>query len=86
MSIGKTRQYTIRSIPVAIDRVLRRRAKKERRSLNEVALEALRRGAGLPEQPQVFVDLDDCVGTWKNDPACENAMAEHDLVDPELWR
>jgi hypothetical protein len=86
MNRERARQYTIRSVPAALDRVLRRWARRERKSLNEVALEALRRGAGPPEAQPIFTDLDDCIGTWEDDPAVEAALAGQDRVERRLWR
>jgi hypothetical protein len=79
-------QYTIRNIPKQVDKALRRRAKEERKSLNEVALEALSRSAGTAEQPVQHHDLDFLIGTWVEDPAFDKAVAEHDRVDPKDWR
>jgi plasmid stability protein len=86
MKEEQARQYTIRSVPAAVDRALRQQAKAEGKSLNEVAREALRRGAGLHEEPAVFTDLDDCTGTWREDPDFEKALREQDTVDRKLWR
>jgi plasmid stability protein len=80
------RQYTLRDIPPALDRALRERAEREGKSLNQVAREALRRGIGLPEQEQVSHDLDHVIGTWKDDPAFDEAISLQDTVDPEAWR
>ena len=80
------RQYTIRSVPQAVDRALRDRARRRNKSLNEVALEALRRGAGLEGAEDVFDDLDDCIGTWLADPEFDAALKRQDVVDRKLWR
>ena len=40
-------QYTIRNVPVTLDEALRRAAREQDKSLNEVAIEALIRGAGV---------------------------------------
>ena len=37
-------QYTIRSVPEAIDRAVRHRARREAKSINAVVVEALARG------------------------------------------
>ena len=86
MNRDRSRQYTIRAIPSALDRALRRQARRQRKSLNEVTLDALLRGAGLSGQQPVYSDLDDCIGTWQDDPAVEAAIAAHDRVDARLWR
>ncbi len=79
-------QYTLRDVPSQIDAALRRKAKRENRSLNAVALEALRAGAGLAEEPVRFRDLDPLAGTWHEDPAFDQAIAAQDQVDPHLWQ
>lgn len=79
-------QYTIRGIPRSVDRALRERARRENRSLNEVAVEALAEGLGVDEGPRQWRDLSDIAGTWVRDPAVERALEEQRQVDPELWR
>ena len=82
----KSTQYTIRKVPPQLDRELRRRARQEHKSLNEMALWALERGLGLSEQVVRHHDLDDLAGTWVDDPAFDQAIEAMDQVDPELWR
>ena len=79
-------QYTIRKVPASVDRMLRERARTEGKSLNEAAIEALQAGLGLSEVPVEFDDLDDLIGTWQHDPDTDQALADQDVVDPELWR
>jgi plasmid stability protein len=79
-------QYTLRNIPSAVDTLLRRRAKEEGRSLNEVALEALRRGLGLAAAPLQQRDLTDIAGTWETDRTTDAILAEQRQIDPDLWR
>lgn len=74
-------QYTIRNVPRAVDRALRRRAKLEGRSLNEVAVEALARATGVAGAPVKQRSLADLAGTWENDPQCDEALADQDRVD-----
>jgi hypothetical protein len=79
-------QYTIRKVPTALDAALRRRAREEGKSLNDVAIEALARGAGVSGQPCRQRDLRDVAGTWRSDRAFDDALAAQDTVDPELWQ
>jgi hypothetical protein len=79
-------QYTIRNIPRRLDRVLRAKAKAERKSLNEVTLETLEAGAGLTGQPVKRRDLSDIAGSWVEDPETEAVLREFDRIDPEKWR
>lgn len=81
-----TRQYTIRSVPEAVDRALRREARRRNKSLNEVALAALYRGIGLNSPDEVHHDLDHLIGTWEADPTFDAALRAQDTVDKKLWR
>jgi hypothetical protein len=79
-------QYTIRNVPNALDAALRRRAQEQRKSLNEVAIDALARGAGFSGQRDRQRDLGDVAGTWRNDRAFDRALAAQDTIDKELWQ
>ena len=79
-------QYTIRAVPSAIDRALRRRAKQEAKSLNAVAVEALARGLELDAKPVEHADLDALVGSWQEDKAFDRAIADFERVDEEAWK
>jgi plasmid stability protein len=79
-------QYTLRNIPPELDSALRRRAKEEGRSLNEVALEALREGIGLGPQRLRRRDLSDLAGSWTPDAEFKKAIAEQDQIDEDLWK
>jgi len=78
-------QYTLRGISKALDLVLRERAKREGKSLNQVAIEMLAESAGLGGARAVRRPLDDVAGTWEKDAALERALEEQDRVDPDLW-
>lgn len=78
-------QYTIRNVPKSLDAALRRRAQEQGKSLNEVAIEALARGAGFSKEREPQRDLGDIAGTWRSDPAFDRALAAQDAVDKELW-
>ena len=79
-------QYTLRRIPEALDKALRRRAREEGRSLNETAVDALAEGLGIGKQRLPRRDLSDIVGTWKRESAVEDAIAAQDTVDEDLWK
>lgn len=79
-------QYSIRGIPPALDAAIRERARRDGKSLNEVAVSALAEGLGFDRQRVVRRDLGDIVGTWKRDAAVEAALAAQDVVDASLWR
>jgi hypothetical protein len=79
-------QYTIRKVPDALDEALRKAARQKGKSLNEVVIEALARGAGVTGERDRQRDLGDIAGTWRKDPALDSALAAQDTVDEELWR
>jgi hypothetical protein len=79
-------QYTLRKVPREVDKALRQKAKKEGRSLNEIAIEALSRGAGIESPVTKNHDLDFAVGTWVDDPELEKAINDQWRIDPEAWK
>ncbi len=79
-------QYTLRKVPPGIDRALRRIARQEGRSLNDVTLAALRRAVGAGDEPVPYRDLKDLAGTWESDAKFDAALADQDRIDPDLWR
>ena len=80
-------QYTVRDVPPTVDAALRRRARREGKSLNRLLREALVREAGLGESDGVVHhDLDRLAGLWEPDPAFDAAIAAQDTVDEDLWR
>ena len=78
-------QYTVRNIPKNLDEELRRRARREGKSLNAVALEAMTRGAGQAAEEVRFRDVSDLAGTWKEDPEFDAAIKDQHSIDTELW-
>jgi plasmid stability protein len=79
-------QYTLRNIPEHVDHAMRDKARREHRSLNEVAIEALSRGLGVDGEPVRHRDLTDIADTWIEDPEIEAALEEQRTIDHELWR
>ena len=79
-------QYTIRNVPEALDRELRERARRSGLSLNDAAIEAIKRGLGVVDTDETYDDLDDLVGTWQHDETFDRAIAEQDKVDSDAWR
>ena len=78
-------QYTIRNVPDFLDAALRNSAREQGRSLNEVAVQALVRGAGLAESGHRQRDLGDIAESWRKDAAFDSAIAAQDTVDEALW-
>lgn len=78
-------QYTVRNLPRALDEALRRAAREQGKSLNEVTIEALARGAGVTGERSRQRDLSDIAGSWRKDPAFDRALATQDTIDEEMW-
>jgi len=79
-------QYTIRGIPPAVDEALRKRAKATGKSLNETAIEVLIEGSGADGVRRKRRDLSDIVGTWVEDPAFDEAIADQQRIDEDMWK
>jgi hypothetical protein len=78
-------QYTLRNIPAAVDTVLKQKARDEHRSLNDVAVEALTRAAGLEGTTVRHRDLADVGGTWVEDPELDKALVAQRRIDKRMW-
>ena len=83
---NKCMQYTIRNVPETLDEALRRVARERGKSLNEVAIEALARGAGIAQDRSRQRNLGDIAGTWRKDAAFDSALAAQDTIDEEMWK
>lgn len=80
-------QYTVRSVPPHVDKALRRKAREEHKSLNQVLRDALIREAEGTDLPgRVFTDLDSLAGSWVDVPGFDDAIQAQDRVDEALWR
>ena len=80
-------QYTLRNIPKVVDQALRKKAKAEGKSLNQVTLEVMARGLGLNGERVNQTDLDWFLGTGGGlEPEVHKAIAEHDVVNPDDWK
>lgn len=79
-------QYTIRGIPPAVDKALRKRARATGKSLNEAAIDALAEGVGIPDGARKRRDLSDIAGTWISEPKVEAALEAQRQIDEDLWR
>jgi hypothetical protein len=88
---NQSMQYTIRNVPNILDEALRRLARERGKSLNETAIEALARGAGITVDRRRQRDLGDIAGTWRKDPGFDSAIPEQDTIDrqsikKDMWR
>ncbi len=79
-------QYTLRNVPSAVDRALRALARRDGKSLNEAAIEALARALGYGAEPIRFRSLEDLTGTWQPDDEFDAVLAEQHRIDEFPWR
>ncbi|MCZ6917114.1 MAG: hypothetical protein O7I93_10085 [Gemmatimonadetes bacterium] len=79
-------QYTLRNIPTAVDLALRALARRDGKSLNEAAIEALARALGYGAEPIRFRSLEELTGTWQPDDEFDAALAEQHRIDEFPWR
>ncbi len=82
----KCMQYTIRGLSARLDKLIRRRAKEEGKSLNTVAVEALMEAFGLRGSVPAHRDVGSLAGSWVEDPAVDEALQEQRSIDDEMWR
>lgn len=78
-------QYTIRNVPAPVDAALRERAHRERKSLNQLLVETLAAAFGEDPEP-IRRDLSNIAGSWVDDPAVDDALAEQRTIDETLWK
>ena len=76
-------QYTIRGVPPEVDRMLRRKAAKCKRSLNQVILDELTSTTVGRAQRADFTDL---VGRWTPDPGFDEIIAAQRQIDWDKWK
>ena len=79
-------QYTIRGLPARLDKLIRKRAKEEGKSLNTVAVEALMDAFGLRGSEPARRDVADLAGSWVEDAAVDEALEAQRGIDEEMWR
>jgi hypothetical protein len=76
-------QYTIRGIPVDVDRALRKKAAKRKKSLNQLIVDELTAATVGPGKREDFSDL---VGQWTPDPGFDEILLAQRQIDPEKWK
>lgn len=76
-------QYTIRSIPAKLDRSLRQQSKETGKSLNDVVIATLEKGAGI-SAGHTFNDLDWFIGSKSLSSSFEEEIEWLDSVPKEI--
>jgi hypothetical protein len=81
---------TLRGVPPAVDRLIRRKAAETGESVNRVVLALLEEGAGVGTKRRRILhhDLDDLSGLWTREEgrAFEKSLEAQRKIDPELWK
>ncbi len=77
-------ELTIRDIPDEVYRALQARSAAEGRPLDQIILHALEVASlRFMEKKR---DLSFIAGTWVEDPVFDEIRAEHERIDPDLWK
>jgi hypothetical protein len=76
-------QYTIRGIPAEVDRALRKKAARAKKSVNQIVIEEL---ANATVGKTRHADFSDLVGRWVPDPAFDEIIASQRRIDPDKWK
>jgi hypothetical protein len=84
MPTGDSLQYTVRGIPREVDRVLRRKARQRRISLNQLLVEELS-AIGGGARARRLRSLDQLGEVWQEDPEFDRILNEQRQIDPALW-
>jgi hypothetical protein len=76
-------QYTIRGVPLEVDRALRKKAAQLKLSLNQLVVEELTRATIGRTRKADFSGL---VGQWTPDPAFDETIAAQRQIDWDKWK
>lgn len=79
-------QYTIRNVSPSLDEAVRRRAKQEGKSLNEILVVALAQALGVASTAVKQRDLRGIAGTWVEDAQFDAAITDQHRIDEGMWR
>lgn len=80
-------QYTIRNIPPATDRVLRKRARQTGKSFNHTVVETINRQLFGNSMPAAEADnFDWLYGSMALDADFDEAIRDQSSIDEKLWR
>ena len=83
MRVKASLQYSVRGVPPEVDELLRKKAARSHRSLNQVIVDELTKAT---TGRSVKADYSDLVGQWKRDPAFDKIIASQRQIDWEKWK
>jgi hypothetical protein len=76
-------QYTIRGVPREVDHMLRQKAARRKKSLNQLIVDELVEATMGRKQRTDFSDL---TGRWTADPAFDEIIAAQRQIDWDKWK
>jgi hypothetical protein len=79
-------QYTIRNIPPAVDRVIKKRSKQSGKSFNQTVIDLLSLQTFGTTKPVVDDGFDWLFGAMSLDDGFDQAIKDQSTIDPELWK
>lgn len=79
-------QYTIRNIPPAVDRVIRKRAQSSGKSFNQTVVELLTLQTFGTTKPKPENDFDWLFNRQTLDDTFDEAVKDMSRVDEKLWQ
>ncbi len=75
--------YTVRGVPKEVDAELRRKAARQKKSLNQVIVDELSQSS---VERKKMTDLSDLVGSWEPDPEFDATIASIRKIDWKKWK
>ena len=83
---SKSIRYSVRDVPEQLDREIRARAARERKSVNQVVIGALREAFSNGAAPQKVRDLSWFIGKNPIPESFDREVEEMRKIDPEDWK
>lgn len=86
------KQITIRGIPEAVEKVIKKEAARKKTSLNRALVSLLEKAAGTSapdrKKPVRYTDLDHLAGLWAREEAAafDEALDAQRTIDEGLWK
>jgi Arc-like DNA binding dprotein len=84
-----TSNFNLRNLPPEVMSLLRKKATKQKISMNSLILQIIEQGLGIvyPAKRTIFHDLDHLAGTWSREDkqSFNDNMHTFEKLDKELW-
>jgi hypothetical protein len=87
---GDMKAITLRNIPPHVARLIERKARENKTSLNRAVVSLLEERAPCRQKgkPKIHRDLDFFFGSWTKEEAdaFDASIADQEQIDPEIWK